>query len=254
MSWPLIKYVLTAAVRDRLIVSILVLLLLATSLAVFMASAAVSEQDQFAAVFTGGALRLLGVLGLVLFSVFFIRRSFDSKDIEFVLSRPVSRVQFLLSYAAAFSMLAILVGLAEGLCLFALSLDRFGEGHMLWIASIIVENMIMVNMALFLSMVLSSAATAALVSLAFYVLARMMGQILGIIDVGTGLPLYEGLEYAMLMVSAITPRLDLMGQTSWLVYGYQPGSVGLGFVITQGLVFMGLVLTAAIVDLRLKQF
>ncbi|HBR68524.1 MAG TPA: hypothetical protein DEA55_04015, partial [Rhodospirillaceae bacterium] len=68
--------VLTAAVRDKLVISLLVLLALGASMAVFMGSSAVIEQDRFAVVFASGGLRLASVLGLVLFVVFFVRRSF----------------------------------------------------------------------------------------------------------------------------------------------------------------------------------
>src|SRR5262245_40850313 len=111
MSWPLVKYVLTAAFRHRLLISLLILLLVSVSLAIFMCSVARVEHTRFALVFAAGGLRLAGVTGLVLFAVFHIRRSFESKDVEFLLSRPVSRVQFLFSCAIAFILLGVIFGL-----------------------------------------------------------------------------------------------------------------------------------------------
>ena len=253
MSWPLIKYVLTAARRDRLIIAMLILMLLATALSVFMGSAAVIEKDRFVLVFTGGSLRLTGILGLVLFVIFMIRRSFENKDVEFLLSRPLTRIQFLLSYSAAFSLLAALMGAAQGLCVYMLGHHLFGPGHWLWIASIIIENIIMVNVAMFFAMVLSSAAGAAMVTFAFYILGRMMGQILGIIDEGSRLYKLEILEYIMQGISAVMPRIDLMGQTSWLVYGADT-QIGFGYIVVQGMVFTALVLLAALIDLVSRKF
>ncbi len=253
MSWPLVKYVLTAALRDRLFLSLIVLLVLGASLSVFMGSAAVVGQDRFTLVFAGGGLRLASVLGLVLFVVFHVRRSFETKDVEFLLSRPVGRVRFLLSFAAAFSLLAVLMGVAIGLVLYVLGPHLFGQGHILWIVSMIVENIIMVNTALFFSMIISSSASAAMVTLAFYVLARMMGQILGIID--TGMRIFDAgpLPYIMQVISAVMPRLDLMAQTSWLLYG--PGEqVGFIYIVGQGIVFSILILLAALIDLVHRQF
>ncbi|MCK5284756.1 MAG: hypothetical protein KAJ86_04135 [Alphaproteobacteria bacterium] len=253
MSWPIVTYVLTAAVRDKLVISLMLLLVLGTSLSVFLGSAAISEQDQFAVVFAGGGLRFTGVLGLVLFVVFMMRRSFETKDVEFLLSRPVGRIEFLFSYAAAFSVLAIAMGIAQGLCIYILGSHLFGAGHMLWITSIIVENIIMVNVALFFSMFLTSAATAAMATFAFYILARMMGQILGILDsgvAGADLPI---LKMAVQMISSLTPRLDLMGQTSWLVYGIGEG-VNFGYMFIQGGIFTILVLLACLLDLVRREF
>ncbi|MCB1591711.1 MAG: hypothetical protein KDI90_04585 [Alphaproteobacteria bacterium] len=252
MSYPLVKYVLMGAVRDKLVTTLLILLLLGCSLSFFLGSSAVIEKDRFALVFAAGGLRLVGMMGLVLFVVFFVRRSFDGKDVEFLLSRPVSRVAFLYSYAFAFSVLALILGLAVGVCLYAVGPHLFGEGHLLWIASIIVENVIMVNVALFFSMYMSSATSAAMSSFAFYVLGRMMGQLLGIIDsslvVDTG-PMAMAVQF----VSVVTPRLDLLGQTSWLIYGVGEG-VGIGFVTLQGALFCLLISLAALLDFLKRQF
>lgn len=253
MSWPLVTYVLTAALRDKLLISLLVLLALGASLSVFMGSAAVVEQDRFAVVFAGGGLRLASVLGLVLFVVFFVRRSFENKDIEFLLSRPISRIQLLLSFSAAFSLLGLLMGVAIGIVLYILGPHLFGQGHLLWVASLMIENMIMVNAALFFSMFLSSAASAAMVTLTFYALARMMGQILGIIDAGARLFEFGPMSVAIEMISAVTPRLDLMAQTSWLVYG-AGDEIGFGYVIVQGLVFSALIVLASLLDLVFRKF
>ena len=113
MSASLITYVLKAAIRDRLIIAMLVLIALTTSMSLFMASSAITEQDQFLAVYSSGSLRVLGILGLVIFTAFFVRRSFDAKDVEFLLSRPISRTSFILSHAVAFSILATLIAAAS---------------------------------------------------------------------------------------------------------------------------------------------
>ena len=52
----------------------------------------------FALSYTAGGLRIIGVLSLVLFISFYIRRAFDTKDVDLNLTRPVSRVSFLLSH------------------------------------------------------------------------------------------------------------------------------------------------------------
>ena len=204
-------------------------------------------------VFAGGGLRVAGVLGLTLFSIFHMRRSFESKDVEFLLSRPISRSGFLLSFAAAFSILAAITALMEGLCLYVLAPMHFDDGVVLWIASITVENIIMINVALFFAMILTSAAAGAMATFGLYVLARMMGEILGIVDTNTEFAWAKPLSYIMETISVIVPRLDLMGQTSWLIYGAQ-GDVSYGFLAAQGAVFSALVLTAAMIDLSRRKF
>lgn len=252
MSRPLVLYVLTAALRDRLVMAMIITLVVGTSLAVFLGSAAIAEKQQFAMVFAGAGLRLAGVLGLVLFTVFFIRRSFDARDVDFILSRPVSRVEFLLSYAAGLSLLALGMAAAQTLCLYIIGGNLFGPSHISWAVSLAFENIVMVNAALFFSMILSSAATAATATAGFYILARLMGQLLGIID-STGKPafIYNLMEYILQAISAVMPRLDLMAQTSWLIYGQ---SVEISSILLQAAIFTVLIITAALIDLVRRQF
>lgn len=253
MSLALIQYVLKAAIRDRLMLAMLLLIILTTSMSMLMASAAINEQDQFLAVYTSGSLRILSVLGLVVFTAFFVRRSFDLKDVEFLLSRPISRINFVLSYAVAFSILALILSIACGVSIYIISPNTPFDALMLWTFSIMIETVIMVNMSFAFAMMFSSAATIVLATLAFYVLARMMGQILGIIASGTAGTVMDGVQMIMNIVSAITPRLDLMGQTSWLVYGIGDG-ISFPFVIMQGAIFLVLILAVALIDLVVRQF
>lgn len=253
VNFCLVKYALMAALRDKLIISMFVMFVLGATLATFFGSAAVIEKDQFTVVFTAGVLRILSVLGLVLFVIFFIRRSFETKDIDFLLSRPVGRVSLVTSYFTAFSLLSVLMSLAVALVLFSVSPHMFGGAHILWIVSILVENIIMVSVALFFSMSISSASNAAMATMGFYVLGRMMGQLIGIIDSS----LVDGqgiLAIALQVVSVVTPRFDLLGQSSWLIYGMQDAAVGLAQIIIQGVVFCCLVLGAACFDFSKRAF
>src|SRR4051812_24038337 len=111
-SKPLVKYVLTAALRAKLMITLFLMILLAAAVAVFMASASVPESGSFTLVFGSGGLRFLGVTGLILFCCFYVRRSFENKEVEFLLSKPVSRLSFLCSHALAFSILAFLIAVA----------------------------------------------------------------------------------------------------------------------------------------------
>ena len=253
MTLSLISYVWRAAIRDKLIISMLVLIALSVSMAVFMASAAITEKDQFSAVYMAGSLRIVSILGLVLFTVFYIRRSFEARDIEFLLSRPISRTSFIISHACALSLIAIIISALCSICLMFPGLNVNLNGFYLWALSVAIESVIMVNVALFFSMFLSSAVSAILAVMAFYALGRMIGQILGILKAGTAGPNFEGLEITMKAISVLTPRLDMLGQTSWLIYGVE-GYTDIIMVIAQIAAFLFLVVCAALIDLLTRQF
>lgn len=255
MSRHLISYVFKAALRDRLLVSVFLVMIVGAALSIFLGSAAAFEKDLFAIVFMAGALRVASMVSLVLFAVFYVRRAFDSKDVEFILSKSIGRVSYILSHAVAFSMLAVLVSALCGVCVYAVSMHHFSAGHILWLTSIAAENVIMINVALFFAMVLRSAVSASLAAFGFYVLSRMIGQILGIIDaMPNGFFVGDALGFVMQIISLIVPRLDLMGQTSWLIYGAEAGPVGYGYIAAQASVFLALVVIASIYDLLRQKF
>ena len=252
IRWPLFRYALIAALRDKLILMLALLLVVGASLSIFMGSAAVAEADQFALVFAGGGLRMAGVLGLSLFIVFYLRKSFDSKDVEYLLSRPVSRISFITTHAAAFSCLALILGGFVFLTVCAIGPHHIGAGHYLWGFSLIVEYIIIANIAMFFAMVLPNATAGTLAVMAFYVLARMIGEILGIMDSGILPPRFEFASTIMEFISLVIPRLDLLAQTGWLLYGAE--GISYLFVAIQGIVFTALVVLAAMIDLSRRQF
>jgi hypothetical protein len=253
MSLPLVRYVLKAAVRDRLIITFTSALILVCALSMFLGSAAISETDQFAAIYAAGGIRLAGILTLILFIVFFIRRSFEARDIEYLLSRPIGRAQFLVSYAFAFVLIAVGVTAAQILSLYLLGPHLFSMGHVVWGVSILIENILISIAALFFSMWLSSAATGAMAVLGLYVLSRLSGEMLGIIYSHKGSS-PDAVEFVMQAITVLVPRLDLFGQTSWLIYGVDSQGIGFMFLILQGLLYSALMILAALYDLLKRQF
>ncbi len=253
LSIDLVGYVLKAAFRDKLLLFTAFLIAFSAGMSAFMASSAIFENGQFLTVYASGSLRILGVFALILFCVFFIRRSFETKDVEFLLSRPISRVTFIVSYACAFSVLAIIVASFCSLGVLITTHVSSYDALLVWSGSLVAEYIIMVNVALFFSLVLSSSTISVMVTFAFYALARMMGEILGILDSGISNSLIEGLQVVMNFISSLTPRLDLFAQTTWLVYGVDE-NIDVSFIVVQGGLSVLLVLLLALIDLHRREF
>jgi ABC-type transport system involved in multi-copper enzyme maturation permease subunit len=253
----LIKYVLLAAIRDRMLWGVVAVSLLGVCLSIFSGSASIIEQDQFVVTYIAGGVRLLSLIGLVLFVVFYTRKSFDAREVEFLLTRPISRLSFVLSHMTAFTLLSLFAAVFVAILVLIFSRSGAGpDGILLWSAGIFLEFVIVSNTAFFFSMVLSSPVSAGLSTLGFYVLARMMGGLLIIADsndLSGTFDVHKGLSYVMQLVAVFVPRLDLLVQTNWLMYG----GVGLSdwlMVILQGGVFLALIATATIIDLKRRQF
>ncbi len=248
-----------AAMRDRLVWGVVAVSILGVCLSVFSGAAAIVEQGQFVVTYMGGGLRIIALLGLTLFTIFFVRRSFDSRDVEFLLTRPISRPVFVGSHILAFSILAAGVGAFIAAVTGLLSI-HFGGGQsvMMWSFGVAVELMVVTNTAFFFAMVLSSPVTAGLATFGFYILARLMGQLLAIFNhapTPSGIQEYAmyGLGQIVHVIAIVIPRLDLMVQTSWLIYGGGALSDWL-FAVVQGAAFLLLIGVATLIDLRRRQF
>ncbi|MFA5592351.1 MAG: hypothetical protein WC989_03450 [Micavibrio sp.] len=253
MKWPLFRYVLMAAMRDKLLLSIVALVAVTVSLSNFFATSVVIEQVEFARVFTAYGFRLFGTAILVMFVVSHIRRGFDSREIDFLLSRPIGRVSFVLSHAAAFSFIAVVLAFILGLVLVLQETANLHEGVWLWWLSLAVEFIIMANVAMFFSLVITSTTASLAIVFCFYLLSRLMGEILGILQNKADGAWSGFLARIMEFISIFIPRLDLMGQTKWLVYGV-PDTISLPFIIAQCAVFLSLIVGAAVMDMHKRQF
>ena len=253
MLWLLIQYILKAALRDRLFLSFIVLLGVGVSLSMFLGSSAITETDEFSLIFAGSGLRLATNLTLILFVVFYMRRAFESRDIEYLLSRPITKLQFLLSHFTAFVFIAFIASVLVMLVVAFMPSQVTHTPIILWGVSLWLELSIVATVALFFSLILSSAVTSSMAVIAFYVLARLIGDILGIIEAGVSGGVSVFLEKLMFIISVIIPRFDLLAQSAWLLYPI-PDDINLPLIFGQGVIFMGLIVSAAYMDLNKKQF
>lgn len=254
ISSPLMRYILTAVMRDRVVQIMMVLMILGTSAALFLGSAAIVEQKAFAIATTATTLRSLAVLGLVIFISFFVRRTFESREIDYLLATPLTRHKLLFSFSAAFIIVAAVFAAMIALVVLVLS-QKVTEGWMVWSASVLVELSITTMVALFFAVVLKSATVSALCSLGFYSLARMLGAMIGIIATKFDGPIIVSriVEFIVKVISAVTPRFDLLSQSAWLVYGNADGFAW-WILPVQFLVFCTLFFVCAAFDLRRSQF
>ena len=249
----LARYVLATALRDRLFLALIVLVVLAAVLSVFIGGAAVVEKRELSVVYVASATRLILVAGLVLFVCFQVRRAFDSREIEVMVARPISRPNFVLAYAASLFVLSLA---AAAIAVAVVGAVARPEAAPLaqWALSLLVECSLMVLIALFFALTLSSAVASVLACFGFYVLARMVGLLTGIAaDVGEGSLVERIVAGAMEVISVVIPRLDLFGQSAWLVHGLE-GEIGASVILAQGLVYAPLIILATIFDMQRRYF
>jgi len=248
----LTAYVLTAAIKDRILLLYAGLIVVIISLSLFFGSSSATEQDQFSYVFTSGAMRIASAFTLITFIVFYFRRSFENRDVDFLFSRPITRLQFVMSHFFAFSIMAFIIAIITTLSILFITGGNNSAAVLFWGISIFSELAVLSAVAMFFGVALSTAVSATLITFCFYMLARLMGDIIGILGNGISNLATEILGKIMILISFFIPRLDLIGQTSWLVYGV--GEFNYLVVYTQIIIFLGLILSATYLDLRRRQF
>ena len=248
----LLNDLLRVALCERLLLTVLAALVASAALAAFLGSTALVEQREFAAVLAANAGRLLVVLALVLFTCFHVRRAFDSREVDLLLARPISRRDFVLAYAAmlilAAALMAALAGLAVGL------IARPGlAAFAWWTLSLFVEAMVVAVAALFFALALGSAVASALACLGLYALGRLIGLLGGIAAAQSHAgPLERALDQLIGVLALVLPRLDLLGRSVWLVHGVgDPGQIATSLL--QGALYALLLGAAASFDFARRQ-
>ena len=251
---PLVGYVSLAMRRDRIVHFLLFLMLAGFGISVILGSAAVIEKNAFSIAMAGTVLRMLAVLGIVVFISFFIRRLFETREIDYFLATPLTRPRIIGSISLAFIVFAILLSVLIAVIMLFL-IGSPGIGWLVWSLSVVTELSITVMMAIFFSIVIRSATVATICCLGFYSLARMLGLMIGILDTKIEYTniFYVAINYIVKFISVVTPRFDLLSQSSWLVYN-DIGSFAWWILPAQFIAFVILFFLCALYDFKKVQF
>jgi len=248
---PTIRFVVLTARRDKLFAALFGLLAVAIAAAAFLGGGAVTEQAEMTAVYVAGAARTILVLGLVVFVAFHIERLYDTREIEVILSRAYSREGFVASCWLGLAVVSLLLLAPVAAVVVTFSPSAIGAAY--WSATVFAEYMVVLAFALFCALTMERAIPTIFATLGFYALARLSSFFLGMALHGkqgginqVANPIYE-------TIALLLPRLDLAGQTQWLVYGQIDNAV-LGMIFVQAAVYSMLLLCAAMFDLRRKHF
>lgn len=253
----ILRTILLTNARDRMLPGLWALALAVLLVSRALGGAMLVEGRETALAYGSLSLRLVVVGGMVLTVCFQMRRLQETREIEAMLARPISRTGLVLGLAGGYGLLALALAL-PGVLALGLLLGPDGAGLALWGVSLLLEAWIAAGFALFLACSLGNAASSAMAALALYTLARLASSFHDIAQAGigdalaspvTGLPL----RLAAQALAAVMPRLDLFGQSSWLIYG--PDTAwGLGTLLLQAGLYLPLLLAATIYDFKGRQF
>lgn len=248
-----IRYILLTALRDWLFIGLAVGILLAAAISATLGGTAFLEEREMTLTFASGSSRLILMIGLIVFVCFHIRHAFDTKEIDVILSRPISRASLVVAYWLGFALVSLLLVMPVAAVIGLIGPGDAG-GYVGWCLSLALEGCLVVALALFSAFTLKSAVASVLACMGFYVLSRMMAFFVMTADSSVlhGQE-YVLLKYALTAISVLVPRLDFFSKSEWLVYGFNTSQDWMVFAI-QAAIFIPLLLLASIADFRRKQF
>lgn len=250
-----IRYVLLTAMRDRLFFGLLAGVAVAAYISSVLGSTAMLETEQMTLSFAAASARVILMVGIIVFIGFHMRNAFDAKEIDVLLSRPISRSSLVISYWSGFVVVATLLVVPTVVLVYLLGALSH-KGFLLWGLSLVLESWLVVSIALFAALTIKSGVGTVLSSLALYALSRMMGFFIATTKSGMTFEteeLAQGTNWLMTAISTVVPRLDFFAKSQWLIYG--PKSYeDLYLVLMQAGVFIPLLLIAAVIDFKRKQF
>lgn len=252
----LFKFILLTGLRDKLYLSILIILAGVFGLSNLVGFSALSEEAKMQLVYFSFLSRLIIICGMVLFICFYINKSFEHKEIDFILAKPISRNTLILSYWTSFVLISFIL-IIPTLIIISFFVKQNIIGLLWWGITVILELMIVSTFAIVSSLILKSAVVSVLATTSFYFIGRMMGFFVYSINLPNNIEdvkSWQTLSEVLLkIISSVFPRLDLFGKSEWLVYGVNNYN-DIYIVLIQSLIYIPLMLFVAFYDFGRKQF
>lgn len=250
----ILRYIFLTAIRDWLFLGLLICLFFAFGLSAFISNAALSEQLQMQLALFGGTSRLIISFGMILFICFHIHRSFETRETLYIMSKNISRYEFITAYWLGFNFITLLLLIPVFILMFFLKANTFGLIE--WSISLWLELLIISTFAIISSLILKSAVSSVLGTSGFYLVSRLMGffstNIVFSYENGFDKIFTNTSYFLMKTLSILFPRLDLFAQTKLLVYGNENSIFTT--IIIQSVIYILLMLCIAFYDFRKKEF
>lgn len=245
------RYTMLEAWRNRLLTLVLTATLLLLLASVFARELAVTESDRLQTALLASSLRLACVFFVGLYILNGLTREFNDKVIDLMLSLDLPRPAYLLGKFAGFALIAAAVA---AIATVPIALLAPAPAALAWGFSLALELFIVAALSVFCITTFTQLLGAAAFVAAFYLLGRTITaiQLMSTSSlVASGGAGQEAAEWVADAMAFALPRLDTFTQTAWLVDG--PIS-GIGGILLQTAIYVGLLLAASMFDLYRKNF
>ena len=182
-----------------------------------------------------------------------IKRLFENREVEMMITKPISRAKIIIGFFAGFCILLIPIVLLVAVLLFSIS-NNFGL--FLWCISFLFEAITVVSFTLFFALFIESPVFSLLLSISVYVMSRIIGSFIAYIHIGARINEWfvfqSFVEIGIKVISVFMPRLDFCAKSSWLLGNIDYTMFFYG--IAQCVVYSALLLISSIFEFNRKNF
>lgn len=249
-SWaPLqavLRFTLVDVLRSRFPLMLAAVLAAGWGTAMFAAQLAITERQAVAGAIVAPLIRTLAAVMLATLVASATSREVAERTHLIALSAPISRLQWVAAKFAAHGLLAWGTAIVCGASMLLVG-DRTAVAA--WTLSLGIELTLVAAIAVTAALALTQTASAVLATLTVYLASRSIGVILLLNE---RMPIADNdtagavTGWVLEGLGLMLPRLDLFTRTDWLAGG---AVQGLGAIVLQGVVYIGLLLAVAAFDL-----
>ena len=244
------RFTLLEAIRCRLLIAMIAVVVAAFGLAQFLGELSITETRQAQASVTASLLRVFSICATCLFVISSVLRELDDKGLELILSLPLPRHAYLFGKLTGFAGFSLCVAVLAALPLF-LYAPAVAVGC--WMLSLFCEQLLLAAFSLLCLLAFANISLAFTSAMAFYLLSRSM-EALCLLSAAPVLVSDANSQVLMnFLVNALAlllPDLHAFTRSEWLVYGVDADAVGT--VLIQTLVYLPVLLSAGLFDLYRK--
>lgn len=247
------RFTLLEAMRTRLPWLVLAAILIAFLASLFAREIAITETTRVQTALLAAGLRLAAVFIVGLYVMTSMIREFNDKGLELVLSLDLPRWVYVVGRFLGFALISFLI--ATAICLPLAFLARSSD-VLLWGFSLALELGIVAALSIFCVITFNQVMLAASFVFAFYALSRSMEAIQLISSssptAGSGF-FQDVMGRAIDAIALVLPNLNVFSQTAWLV-NEAGGWTSAGAVFVQSVLYVALLLSAALFDVYRRNF
>lgn len=247
------RYTLLEARRTRLLLLFAAALAAVFALAVFVSALAVTESLRMQTTFYAAGARLAAVFIVAAHVLGSVTREFDDKGIDVLLALDLPRSHYIAGKLGGFLAMGAVIGALACVPLLWMAPPVAVSQ---WGAALVMELAVVITFSLFCVITLGQFIPAAVLVLAFYVLARSLDAIrlMSAHPVsGANTLSYEAGRWMADALALVTPALDQWPRTAWLIDAGTSWSA-VFWLLPEAVVYVALLAGAAMIDFHRRNF